>query len=179
MKLANFYFLVIAILQMIPGLSTTGSYTTGLPLLFFVALSMAKEGWTTTGGTRWTRRRTAAWCPCWTRTAPRPKWSPDGDAGGRRRAWFKRGEKARAAAAGRRRRAGHGRRGRSARTRLRVGDARPRPVAAGPMAGPAGRRHRPHPPRREHPGRHCPAAGRRAPTASPTSRPWRWTARRT
>jgi len=43
-KLANFYFLVVSILQMIPGLSTTGTYTTIVPLLFFVCLSMAKEG---------------------------------------------------------------------------------------------------------------------------------------
>lgn len=44
-KLANAYFLTIGILQMIPGLSTTGSYTTIGPLIAFVALSMAKEGW--------------------------------------------------------------------------------------------------------------------------------------
>lgn len=43
-KLANFYFLCVSILQMIPGLSTTGTYTTIVPLLFFVSLSMAKEG---------------------------------------------------------------------------------------------------------------------------------------
>ncbi|KAF2202777.1 phospholipid-translocating P-type ATPase [Delitschia confertaspora ATCC 74209] len=44
-KLANFYFLCVSILQMIPGLSTTGTYTTIVPLLFFVGLSMAKEGY--------------------------------------------------------------------------------------------------------------------------------------
>ncbi|KAF2216371.1 hypothetical protein CERZMDRAFT_119890 [Cercospora zeae-maydis SCOH1-5] len=44
-KLANAYFLSISILQMIPGLSTTGTYTTIAPLLFFVSLSMAKEGY--------------------------------------------------------------------------------------------------------------------------------------
>lgn len=44
-RLANAYFLTIGILQMIPGLSTTGSYTTIGPLIAFVALSMAKEGW--------------------------------------------------------------------------------------------------------------------------------------
>lgn len=44
-KLANFYFLCISILQMIPGLSTTGQFTTIVPLLFFVALSIAKEGY--------------------------------------------------------------------------------------------------------------------------------------
>ncbi|KAL8982295.1 MAG: hypothetical protein Q9177_005316, partial [Variospora cf. flavescens] len=44
-KLANFYFLSVSILQMIPGLSTTGTYTTIIPLSFFVALSMAKEGY--------------------------------------------------------------------------------------------------------------------------------------
>lgn len=43
-KLANFYFLVIAILQMIPGLSTTGTFTTFVPLMIFVGISMAKEG---------------------------------------------------------------------------------------------------------------------------------------
>lgn len=44
-KLANAYFLTIGILQMIPGLSTTGTYTTIGPLIAFVGLSMAKEGW--------------------------------------------------------------------------------------------------------------------------------------
>ncbi|KAI9813570.1 MAG: hypothetical protein M1826_002483 [Phylliscum demangeonii] len=44
-KLANFFFLCVAILQMIPALSTTGTYTTIAPLLFFVSLSMAKEGY--------------------------------------------------------------------------------------------------------------------------------------
>ncbi|KAL1953100.1 hypothetical protein VTO42DRAFT_3601 [Malbranchea cinnamomea] len=43
-KLANFYFLVISILQMIPGLSTTGTFTTLVPLLIFVGISMGKEG---------------------------------------------------------------------------------------------------------------------------------------
>lgn len=44
-KLANLYFLTISILQMIPGLSTTGSYTTIIPLMCFVSISMAKEGY--------------------------------------------------------------------------------------------------------------------------------------
>jgi phospholipid-translocating ATPase len=44
-KLANFYFLCVSILQMIPGLSTTGNYTTIVPLVFFVSISMAKEGY--------------------------------------------------------------------------------------------------------------------------------------
>jgi len=44
-KLANFYFLCVSILQMIPGLSTTGTYTTIIPLAFFVTISMAKEGY--------------------------------------------------------------------------------------------------------------------------------------
>ena len=44
-KLANFYFLIVSILQMIPGLSTTGTYTTIVPLMCFVSLSMAKEGY--------------------------------------------------------------------------------------------------------------------------------------
>jgi len=44
-KLANFYFLVISILQLIPGLSTTGTFTTIVPLMIFVVLSIAKEGY--------------------------------------------------------------------------------------------------------------------------------------
>lgn len=43
-KLANFYFLVVGVMQMIPGLSTTGTYTTIAPLSIFVAIAMAKEG---------------------------------------------------------------------------------------------------------------------------------------
>lgn len=43
-KIANFYFLVVSILQMIPGLSTTGTFTTIVPLLIFVGISMGKEG---------------------------------------------------------------------------------------------------------------------------------------
>lgn len=44
-KLGHFYFLVIGILQLIPGLSTIGRYTTIVPLAVFVCLSMAKEGY--------------------------------------------------------------------------------------------------------------------------------------
>lgn len=44
-RLANFYFLCVAIPQMIPGISTTGSYTTIAPLLLFVSFTIAKEGW--------------------------------------------------------------------------------------------------------------------------------------
>ena len=44
-KLANFYFLCVSILQMIPDLSTTGQFTTVVPLAFFVIISMAKEGY--------------------------------------------------------------------------------------------------------------------------------------
>jgi phospholipid-translocating ATPase len=44
-RLANFYFLCIGIPQTIPGVSTTGNYTTILPLLFFVLLTVAKEGY--------------------------------------------------------------------------------------------------------------------------------------
>ncbi|KAK4145970.1 uncharacterized protein C8A04DRAFT_10160 [Dichotomopilus funicola] len=43
-RLANFYFLCVGIPQTIPGISTTGNYTTILPLLFFVLLTIAKEG---------------------------------------------------------------------------------------------------------------------------------------
>ncbi|OAQ65310.1 phospholipid-translocating P-type ATPase, flippase [Pochonia chlamydosporia 170] len=44
-KLGNFYFLVMGILQMIPGLSTVGRWTTIVPLGIFVAFSMLKEGY--------------------------------------------------------------------------------------------------------------------------------------
>ncbi|KAK0364341.1 drs2 neo1 protein [Friedmanniomyces endolithicus] len=44
-RLHNFYFLCIGIPQTIPGLSTTGSYTTILPLTFFILLTIGKEGW--------------------------------------------------------------------------------------------------------------------------------------
>ena len=44
-KLANAYFLIVGILQLIPGLSTIGSWTTIAPLAVFVALSMGKEGY--------------------------------------------------------------------------------------------------------------------------------------
>ncbi|KAK7422619.1 drs2 neo1 protein [Neonectria magnoliae] len=44
-RVGNFYFLCVGIPQMVPGLSTTGSYTTILPLLFFVLLTICKEGY--------------------------------------------------------------------------------------------------------------------------------------
>ncbi|KAK4236072.1 hypothetical protein C8A03DRAFT_36055 [Achaetomium macrosporum] len=44
-RLANFYFLCVGIPQTIPGISTTGNFTTILPLLFFVLLTIAKEGY--------------------------------------------------------------------------------------------------------------------------------------
>jgi phospholipid-translocating ATPase len=44
-KLANFYFLCFAILQLIPGLSTIGNKTNIVPLSVFVSISMAKEGY--------------------------------------------------------------------------------------------------------------------------------------
>ena len=43
-RLANFYFICIGIPQAIPGFSTTGSYTTILPLCFFLLLTIVKEG---------------------------------------------------------------------------------------------------------------------------------------
>ncbi|KAJ5206547.1 hypothetical protein N7491_002837 [Penicillium cf. griseofulvum] len=42
-KTANFYFMIVAILQAIPNLSTTGNFTTFIPLMIFVSISMAKE----------------------------------------------------------------------------------------------------------------------------------------
>ena len=44
-RLSNFYFICIGVPQTIPGLSTTGSYTTILPLLFFIILTVLKEGY--------------------------------------------------------------------------------------------------------------------------------------
>ncbi|SCU97025.1 LAFA_0G09362g1_1 [Lachancea sp. 'fantastica'] len=44
-RLANSYFLLVAILQMIPGWSTTGTYTTIIPLLIFMSISMCREAW--------------------------------------------------------------------------------------------------------------------------------------
>ena len=44
-RLSNFYFLCVGIPQTIPGISTTGNFTTILPLLFFVLLTIAKEGY--------------------------------------------------------------------------------------------------------------------------------------
>jgi len=43
-RVGNFYFLCVGIPQTIPGLSTTGSFTTILPLMFFLLLTMIKEG---------------------------------------------------------------------------------------------------------------------------------------
>ncbi|CRG92642.1 hypothetical protein PISL3812_09705 [Talaromyces islandicus] len=43
-RLNNMFFIAIGIPQAIPGISTTGSYTTILPLLFFICLTIAKEG---------------------------------------------------------------------------------------------------------------------------------------
>ena len=44
-RVGNFYFLCVGIPQTIPGISTTGNYTTILPLLFFVLLTVVKEGY--------------------------------------------------------------------------------------------------------------------------------------
>lgn len=44
-KLGNFYFLVIGVVQIIPGLSTVGRWTTIAPLALFVLFSMLKEGY--------------------------------------------------------------------------------------------------------------------------------------
>lgn len=44
-RLGNFYFLCVGIPQTIPGISTTGSFTTIIPLLVFVMLTILKEGY--------------------------------------------------------------------------------------------------------------------------------------
>lgn len=43
-KVANCYFMVVAIMQMIPGWSTTGHFTTIIPLCIFMSISIAREG---------------------------------------------------------------------------------------------------------------------------------------
>ncbi|EGW35453.1 uncharacterized protein SPAPADRAFT_132524 [Spathaspora passalidarum NRRL Y-27907] len=43
-KIANCYFMVVAIMQMIPGWSTTGHFTTIIPLCIFMSISIAREG---------------------------------------------------------------------------------------------------------------------------------------
>ncbi|KAJ3265848.1 hypothetical protein HDU77_003616 [Chytriomyces hyalinus] len=44
-KVANIYFFLVSMLQLIPGVSPTGRYTTIFPLSFFVLVSMIKEGY--------------------------------------------------------------------------------------------------------------------------------------
>lgn len=44
-RLANAYFFLVAILQMVPGWSTTGTFTTIVPLCVFMGISMAREAW--------------------------------------------------------------------------------------------------------------------------------------
>ncbi|OLN88113.1 putative phospholipid-transporting ATPase DNF3-like protein 1 [Colletotrichum chlorophyti] len=44
-RIGNFYFLCVGVPQTVPGLSTTGNITTVLPLLFFVLVTIAKEGY--------------------------------------------------------------------------------------------------------------------------------------
>lgn len=44
-KLANCYFMVVAIMQLIPSWSTTGRYTTIIPLMVFMSISMAREAY--------------------------------------------------------------------------------------------------------------------------------------
>lgn len=43
-KVANVYFLCVAIMQMIPSWSTTGQFTTIIPLSIFISISIAREG---------------------------------------------------------------------------------------------------------------------------------------
>ncbi|KAG2187569.1 hypothetical protein INT44_005258 [Umbelopsis vinacea] len=44
-KVANLYFLFVAIIQMVPGWSPTGQFTTILPLAIFTSIAMAREGY--------------------------------------------------------------------------------------------------------------------------------------
>lgn len=104
-RVGNFYFLCVGVPQMIPGLSTTGSYTTILPLLFFVLLTIVKEGYddfrrhrldmvenanfaTVLGREdKYTGRKTsnsvwARWNPFVTHTEAEPRPVPDDEYGG-------------------------------------------------------------------------------------------------
>lgn len=42
-KVANCYFMVVSIMQLVPTWSTTGNYTTIVPLLIFMSISVARE----------------------------------------------------------------------------------------------------------------------------------------
>lgn len=44
-KLANCYFFIVAIMQLVPSWSTTGTTTTIIPLAIFMSISIAREGW--------------------------------------------------------------------------------------------------------------------------------------
>ncbi len=44
-KIANLYFFCVSILQMIPSWSTTGTYTTIIPLCVFIGISMGREAY--------------------------------------------------------------------------------------------------------------------------------------
>lgn len=44
-KLANCYFMVVAIMQLIPSWSTTGRFTTIAPLMIFISISILREGY--------------------------------------------------------------------------------------------------------------------------------------
>lgn len=44
-KFANFYFLIVSSIQMIPNWSTTGTYTSIFPLLIFISISIFREGY--------------------------------------------------------------------------------------------------------------------------------------
>ena len=45
-KIANFYFLLIILLQLIPGIAPSGgAVTSSFPLIFVIGLSMIKDGY--------------------------------------------------------------------------------------------------------------------------------------
>ncbi|OZJ01674.1 hypothetical protein BZG36_05427, partial [Bifiguratus adelaidae] len=44
-KIANLYFLFVAAIQMVPGWSPTGQYTTILPLAIFMGIAISREGY--------------------------------------------------------------------------------------------------------------------------------------
>ncbi|KAK8131218.1 hypothetical protein PG984_007656 [Apiospora sp. TS-2023a] len=89
-RLANFYFLCVGVPQTIPGLSTTGNFTTILPLLFFVLLTVFKEGYDDYKRHRLDTLENANIA----RVLGRPKPDETPPPKKQRRAWFKRDKRA-------------------------------------------------------------------------------------
>jgi len=64
-RLANFYFLLISALQLIPGLSPTGKYTTLLPLCIVLAVTAIKEAYEDIKRHRQDKQVNLRWAEVW------------------------------------------------------------------------------------------------------------------